>query len=365
MSKSASGVSTSINGFSAACILVGLVTLCAERAAAAAEQTVVKQAPASRSAQSVYQEQNALFSGNFTLETGLTYTRSDRKQLALNGFLALDAIFLGDISVDEVKADILTLDVLARWGITPRMQVDIDAPFLYRRTVYQSTGASGSTQAISEKEVNLEHEVELGDMSAGVYFQLASETVSRPDIVWSVRGKAPTGSDPYGIKTVEVPGSNGNLRVPEFLPSGNGVWAASTGLSFVKTIDPAILFASIGYFYNHPRAFDDISSTAGVVQPGTIKLGDSFQYGVGTAFAFNESTSLSLSFIHRLTAKSRLRQQGGDWKDIIGSDGNAATLNIGLTHALSDKTSMVFGLGMGLTPDAPDMTVGLKFPHVF
>lgn len=341
-------------------ILVGLAALQIETAGA--QEKIVKVAPASRSAQSVYQEQHALFGGNFTLETGLSYTRSDRKQLALNGFLALDAIFLGDISVDEVKADILTLDVLGRWGITPRMQVDLDAPFLYRRTVYQSTGTSGDTTTTSEAEVTLERQVELGDMSAGLYYQLAPETTSRPDIVWNLRIKAPTGSDPYGIKTVPVDG-NTNLRVPEHLPSGNGVWSASTGLSFVKTVDPAILFANVGYFYNRQHDFGDIDSADGA-QPGTIKLGDSFQYGVGTAFAFNETTSLSLSFVHRLTAKSRFKKDGS-WSDIPGSEGNAATLNLGLAHALSKKTSMVFNLGMGLTPDAPDMTVGLKFPHTF
>ena len=334
----ATGLSVKNNGICtfALYVLAGSTALHVETACA--EQTIVKEAPASRSAQSVYQEQNALFNGNFTVETGLSYSHSDRKQLALSGFLALDAIFLGNISVDQVKADILTLDVLGRWGVTPRTQLDIDAPFLYRRTVYQSSGAGGSSQSISEETVTLDREVELGDMSAGLYYQLSPETRSRPDVVWNFRIKAPTGSNPYGIKTVDVPGSNNNLRVPEHLPSGNGVWAASTGFSFVKTIDPAILFASVGYFYNRPQEFDDISSDAGMVQPGTIKLGDSFQYGVGTAFAFNETTSLSLSFIHRLTAKSRVRPDGSGWHDIVGSDGNAATLNIGLTHAFSDKT---------------------------
>jgi len=109
----------------------------------------------------------------------------------------------------------------------------------------------------------------------------------------------------------------------------------------------------------------DISSDPGVVVPGTIKLGDAFQYGLGTAFALNETTSLSLSYSQRITAKSRIRPDGSGWQDIIGSDGNAATLNLGLTHAFNEKTSMVFNLGMGLTPDAPDLTIGVKFPHVF
>jgi len=359
MSESAIGLSTAMKGFRtpAVCILAGFAVFRGEIAVAQQE------APASRSAQSVYQEQHALFNSNFTLESGLSYTRSDRKQLALNGFLALDAIFLGNISVDQVKADILTLDETARWGVTPRLQMDLDVPFLYRRTVYQSAGAGGSSQAVSEETVRLERPMEVGDVSAGVYYQLAPETASRADIVWNLRIKAPTGTNPYGIKTVTSP-DNSSLTVPEYLPSGNGVWAASTGFSFVKTVDPAILFANIGYFYNRPQDFNDINSADGN-QPGTIKLGDSFQYGVGTAFAFNETTSLSLSFVHRLTAKSRVRTDASGWQNIIGSDANAATLNFGLTHALSDKTSMVFGLGIGLTPDAPNMTVGIKFPYNF
>lgn len=326
------------------------------------ESAVVKEAPASRSAQAVYQEQHALFDSKFTLETGLTYTRTDRKQLILNGFLALDSIFLGDISVDDVKADILTLDVLGRWGITPRFQVDVAAPFLYRRTAYISKNNSG---VAVEETVSSDNQLELGDVSVGLYYQIAPETVERPDIVWNLRLKAPTGTEPYGIKSVSVSGSDGNLTVPERLPSGNGIWALSTGLSFVKTIDPAIMFASVGLFYNHPEKFSDISSAQGSTIPGEVKLGDSFQYGVGTAFAINETSSISFSFTHRLTARSKSRFDGGDWVTIIGSEANSANLNIGMTHALSNATSMVVNLGIGLTPDAPDMSIGVKFPHVF
>lgn len=327
-------------------------------------EPTVKEAPASRSAQAVYQEQHALFDRRLTIETGISYSRNDRKQLALNGFLALDSIFLGDISVDEVKADILTLDMLARWGLTPRLQVDFAAPLMYRHTVYQSTGTDGDTSVVTEESVTMDPEVEFGDVSLGLYYQLAQETPYRPDVVWNIRVKGPTGSHPYGIKS-SVTSENNNLKVPERLPSGNGVWALSTGLSFVKTVDPAILFANIGLFYNFEESFDDISSIPGITVPGSVKLGDSFQYGLGTAFALNETTSLSLGFSHRLTARSRTKVEGGSWHDIVGSDGNAATLSLGLTHALNEKTSMVTSLGIGLTPDASDLTLSVKFPQTF
>jgi uncharacterized coiled-coil protein SlyX/opacity protein-like surface antigen len=332
-------------------------------AAAAQEEKVVKEAPVSPSTEAVYQEQHALFDRRFTLETGLTYSRSDRRQLTLNGFLALDAIFLGNISVDEVKADILTLDLTGRYTLSDRMQVDLNLPFLYRSTTYQSGGAGGSGTSLSEHNVTIDPRI--GDVSAGFYYQLFKETANRPDVVWNVRVKAPTGSHPYGVEIIDVPGSSSNLKVPKELPSGNGVWALSTGLSFVKTLDPAILFANVGYFYNFKGDFDDIDGSTAGAQPGSVKLGDSFQYGLGTAFALNERMSLSLSYSQRFTSKAQTMRAGGDWQSIVGSGANAASLNFGVTYALTERQSLVAIVGAGLTPDAPDITVGLKFVNSF
>lgn len=325
------------------------------------DKTVVREAPKSKSATAVYQEQHAVFDRRFTLETGFSYSHFDRKQVSLSGFLALDAIFLGDISVDTVKADILTFDVLGRWGLSNRLQVDVAAPFLYRRTIYQSTANSQFYKAT----VTLDPDVQVGDISAGLYYQLRPETQTSPDIVWNLRLKAPTGTHPYGVKLRDASGGGGILTAPAELPSGNGVWSVSTGLSFVKTVDPAILFANVGYFYNFTHRFDDISTQAGTVTPGRVKLGDSLQYGLGTAFALSERTSLSFSYVQRFTARSRTQADGGNWLTVPGSDANAATFNVGLTHALSERASFVTNLGIGLTPDAPDLQLSIKFPYTF
>jgi len=325
------------------------------------DKEVVREAPKSKSAKAVYQEQHAVFDARFTLEAGFSYSHFDRKQLSLSGFLALDAIFLGDISVDTVKADILTFDLVGRWGLSNRMQVDIAAPFLYRRTVYESTANS----QFYKETVSMDPDAQVGDVSFGLYYQLRPETATSPDIVWNIRLKAPTGSHPYGVKLRDASGGAGILTVPTELPSGNGVWSVSTGLSFVKTVDPAILFASLGYFYNLPRHFDDLSTQSGTASPGDVKLGDSIQYGLGTAFALSERTSLSFSYAQRFTSRSRTRLDGGGWSAVPGSDANSATFNIGMTHALSEQTSMVANLGVGLTPDAPDLQLSIKFPYSF
>ena len=94
-----------------------------------------------------------------------------------------------------------------------------------------------------------------------------------------------------------------------------------------------------------------------------MKLGDSFYYGGGVAFAFNERTSFSMSLSNRLSARAQTRYDGGPWSKVIGSDANTAMFNLGVTHAMSQEATMVGILGIGLTPDAPDFSLGLKIPY--
>ncbi len=76
-------------------------------------------------------------------------------------------------------------------------------------------------------------------------------------------------------------------------------------MSAVKTSDPAILYGNIGYTYSFESSFDDIDNNPDTVNPGDVKLGDSFYFGAGVAFAFNERTSFSMSLSNRLSARAR------------------------------------------------------------
>ncbi len=55
-----------------------------------------QQTEKSRSLQDALLQEHATFDRRLTIENGLSYNHYDRRQLTLNGFLALDAIFLGD-----------------------------------------------------------------------------------------------------------------------------------------------------------------------------------------------------------------------------------------------------------------------------
>lgn len=327
------------------------------------EDEVVREARPSQSVQDVLREEHALFSDRLTIEPGITYSYSDRSQLALSGFLALDAIFLGNISVEDVSSHTTTFDVSTRYGVTDRLELELNVPFVYRKSQYRALGRDFDADESLEASVD---EADLGDVSASLYYRVLTETESRPDVVWNLGVTAPTGQHPFGIATRTVDGGEGeagNLTIPTELPTGNGVWGVSTGVSLLKTFDPAIIFGNLGYQHNIERSFSDISAEEGQ-QPGRVDLGDSVRFGFGTAFALNEEFSLSLSYSHQHIRKSSTTQNG-ETRSVIGSDANVGTMNFGATYALSDTTSIVTNIGVGVTDDASDITLSFRMPIQF
>ncbi|MGE8304512.1 MULTISPECIES: hypothetical protein [Pseudomonas] len=316
-----------------------------------------------QSVSNLYDEASGFFGGGkFSFETGVTYTHYDTRALVLNGFLALDSIFLGNINLDRIKADNWTLDMTARYNLAQRWQFDINVPVVYRESTYSSGGAGGAAPVTSDETVT--RDPEIGDINVGVAYKFMDESENWPDAVATLRVKAPTGKDPYGIKLREVPG-NDNLSVPESLPTGNGVWAITPGISLVKTFDPAVLFGSLSYTYNMEDSFSDISPQVNSKVPGDVKLGDSWQVGAGIAFALNEKMSMSFSVSDQFARKSKIKPDGGDWQSISNSDYNSANFNIGMTFAASNNLTIVPNLSIGLTDDAPDFSFSLKFPYYF
>jgi hypothetical protein len=309
----------------------------------------------------VTEARQGYFGRRFNIEPGITYSHFSNAQLNLSGFLALDAIFLGLISIDEVNADVLTTDVTGRFGVTNRFQLDANVPYLFRRSNFQSGGAGANAEGLAEKTV---HTKGLGDISMGASYRVFEETAKRPDVVFNARVKAPTGRHPFGIELVEVEGTEGNLSVPDRLSTGTGVWSAAAGLSLLKTIDPMVVYGSLTYFHNFKNDFNDIDEALGD-QPGTAKLGNSFQYGVGVAYALNDRSSINMAFTQRFVSRSKLRREGEDWEEIVGSQANIGLLNIGATFSLSDQLAVLVNLGAGLTDDAPDMAVNLRVPYSF
>lgn len=303
-----------------------------------------------------------LFERKFSFEQGLTYTHYDKRSLALNGFLALDSILLGTIDLQQIKTDQFQYDMTLRWNLSDRVAMDFNLPAVYRSSNYFSSGAGGSASTFSEGSNS---EASIGDVNAGLYYQFRKASPTDLDWIGSVRIKAPTGRHPFGIKLRAADPNNNNLLIPTSQPTGNGVWSTTLGLSVLKTYDPAILFGNTGYTYNFKRSFGDLSSTEGTVAPGEIELGNSWSLGAGIALALNDKTSVTFSFAQSIQKTSRLRAKGGPWVRQVGSGSNAATLNIGLTNQLTPNLTVIGILSTGITPDAPEFSVGIKLPYSF
>ena len=326
------------------------------------DDSVGRREPApTQSVEDITEDRQGYFGQRFSFEAGVNYSHFDDARINLSGFLALDAIFLGLISVDEQSSDVITTDFTGRFAPNDRLQFDVNAPVVYRSSVFQSGGVGGDATGLADARVE---EFGLGDVSVGASYRLLRETVRRPDVVVNARVKAPTGKDPFGIELVEVEGTEGNLEVPTSLSTGSGVWAASVGASVLKTLDPLIVFGNVTYFHNFPKDFDDIDELPGP-QPGRVDLGNAIQFGAGFAFALNEKSSMSTSFSLRYGDESRLAFEGEEFSDVVGSGSTVGLLSLGATFALSSRTSLLASVGVGLTTDAPDMILSVRVPFRF
>lgn len=306
-------------------------------------------------------EQQGRFGDRLGFDLGLSYSHFDTARISLNGFLALDAIFLGTISIDQVKSDIFTFDPTIRYGINDRLFVDANLPVLYRTSNFRSGGAGGSASALVERTI---HDEGLGDLTLGASYRVIAETAKMPDVVVSARMRFPTGRDPFGIEFIEVQGSEGNLQVPQNLATGSGVYGASLGFAVLKTLDPLVVFGNATYFHNFARDFDDIDENEGDT-PGRVDIGDAFQFGAGLAFALNDKSSISMSYSQRIIERTRLTPEGQASRVVVGSQANVGLVNLGATFSLGPRLALVTNVGIGLTDDSPDMSLGVRLPFRF
>lgn len=330
---------------------------------AQADGTVLKAPPESASKKAILQQNSDFFYPQLTLQSSVSYAYSDQNTLNLNGFLALGAIFLGNINVSKVQSSIYTFTESAYYPLTKRLQLVLNVPIVYRQSTYQIGGNGYASNSYSQATVS-SNGPRLGDVSFGAYYQILKENKVWPTLTGSLLVTAPTGLNPYGIKTFEPDPNNTNLIVPTKLPTGNGVWTLNPGISFVATSDPAIFFGSVSYYYNFDRNFSDISTTPDLIQPGVVALGNAFQYSLGVAFALNDRLSLSTSFADRLQDDTQI-YSGNTWSTIVGSGANVAVANVGMTYAFNPKTSLIMNLGVGMTSSAPSFQLTATIPYNF
>jgi hypothetical protein len=277
--------------------------------------------------------------GTLTLEPSLQYSHYSRRSISISGFTILGAIVIGEIGVSDIKRDFIQGALTARYGITSRIEAELKVPYLY--TSFREVAGPGTSE-ITERRVD---DACLGDIEGALYWHVIKEKGSIPDLIFNVRGKSHTGRSPYFLKT------NSENEITE-LPTGNGHWGFSGGMTAVKRSDPVVIFGGLTYFWN---VKDKVSETIGKVDPG-----DSYEGSIGMAYALSEKFSLSTTYQHRVTTKQRL-----NGANVPGTFINYGILTLGGGYVPSKNTFLNFTVGVGVTNDAPDVEIRLSMPIGF
>ncbi len=282
--------------------------------------------------------------GKFELEYTFSFTYYSANQIYLESFAILDPVFLtlGKFGVESAKRHIFVNTIALRYGILDNLQIDLNVPFVYRydRVIRQGTG--GQEQTMDRAGI--------GDVSLNLSFQPIRETKSRPAIILNFGYKSKTGKSPY-----EIDPKND-------VPTGTGYQSLRFSLSWVKSIDPVVVYGSMGYMYNMPESVDQTveGRTLEKVYPG-----DTISLALGFAYALAYNFSMNVQYINNYILPTYVKTAGGSKSKVAGSTFNSAMLKLGTGWAISPKLPLSFSLYIGLTNDSPDYTVEVRVPFKF
>jgi hypothetical protein len=189
----------------------------------------------------------------------------------------------------------------------------------------------------------------LGDIGLGARWQPFEARRDRPNLTVVSNIRLPTGRSPYKI----IAGSGE--------ATGSGVGAFTAGLNVNKIVDPVALFGSINFTASTPaRNLWQVNGTRILTR---VQPGPSVGFGLGFAYALSYGISTTISFQEAISAGSKLRFADGlEAKTHMQTSG---ILNLGLGYRVSPKTTVNLSVGIGLTPDSPNLMVGMNLPLSF
>ncbi|MES2208325.1 MAG: transporter [Pseudomonadota bacterium] len=265
------------------------------------------------------------------IEPSFTYSNYSSDVINIDGFTILPVLVVGNIKTERLQHRTLNSALSLRYGITDDLQADIRIPVQFDDERRFSNG--DTTMPAMETRRTRKG---FGDIELGITKQFWQQEGNRPGGLFQLQWKTKTGKSDYGN--------------PEVLSIGTGFNALRTGVTFIKTMDPAAVFSSIGYTWNLPG-----DSSMGRVNPGNTT-----SLYLGTSVALSNSLALSFGYEQRWTGKSKI-----NGVEAPGSSLEVGTFKTGSTFALTKDRSLDVSIGMGLTRDAPSYSLSVAMPIRF
>ena len=237
-------------------------------------------------------------------------------------------------NIENNNSHTVTNTFSADYGVRDNLTANLTLPLISR---YADTAArSGLSNS-------------MGDIGRGARWQRFDARRDQPGLTLTGNVRLPTGRSPFKI----IAGSGE--------ATGSGVGAATVGVNVNKIVDPVALFGSLNFTASLPAK--NLWQVNGSRILTRVAPGPSVGFGLGFAYALSYGISTTISFQEAISAGSKLRFADGlEAKTHMQTSG---ILNLGLGYRISPKTTVNFSVGIGLTPDSPNLIVGMNLPLSF
>jgi hypothetical protein len=286
--------------------------------------------------------------GHWSVEPALTYSQSSSDRLVFEGVEIVTGIQIGVIQANKAVRDSDIGSLTVRYGLTPRAEIQVYAPYVYRNdtitTLQQRDAQISSSTHLSD--------VGIGDVEVTGRYQLNNGGGGMPVFVANLRVKSDTGTNPYTVQ-------RDKYGVATQLALGSGFWAFEPSVSILMVSDPVVMFANISWLRNIP---ENINQTIGGVLIGRVTPGDTGGGSLGFAFSINPQFSFSLGYRHSYLFGTTTELGGTNQRSTPLTVGS---LLLGMSYRVSDTVSINPQFEFGVTADAPNVTLTLRMPLSF
>jgi hypothetical protein len=286
--------------------------------------------------------------GHWALEPALTYSRSSSDRLVFQGVEIVTGVQIGVIEADKAARDSDIATLTARYGLTRRAEIQIQAPFVYRNDLITTLAQRDSTiTRASHLSAG-----GIGDVEITGRYQVNDGRGGWPVLVANLRVKSDTGSNPYKI-------NRDQFGVASELALGSGFWALEPSLSVLLVSDPVVMFGNVSYLHSFPA---NINQTIGNVLVGRVTPGDSVGASLGFGFSLNPQFSFSLGYRHNYLFGTTTELGPTLQRSQALTVG---ALLLGMSYRVSSRMSLNTQFEFGVTSDSPDVTITFRTPISF
>ena len=236
---------------------------------------------------------------------------------------------LYQLRVQENATHSMTNTFTLQYGVLDNLTFTASLPLVAKSDLLKDTSTAG-----------------LGDISLGARWEPFPLKAGRLPLILFGNLSTKTGDSPYEVNAASD------------LATGKGYYSVGVGASTRKYIDPVVLFASVSANYGLKESGLDQRRGTRVINEFDPGISGGFAFGF--AYSFNYDVSMTMSYQQSFNTGAEFSYNTGE--TYSPADQTSSTLAISLGVRVSPDTIVNGTVGLGLTEDAPDVSLGLSFP---